>query len=194
MVHRAAGPSATAPCRQRHTHASRALAVGWTPGMVLRAGRQRCADRRQPLRWKSAGGGSLSAIGAAARLTTDGPSTSAQRPASEVHVHPPARHQLAHHRSQSTHAIAGRLSSAPARPVQRASRSHSFGVPFRDGLRGYVSDRAVRVPRPRAPRQIPPTNRQQTIKRARPPFPAIRPLTCDYLVTGAGFEPATSGL
>jgi hypothetical protein len=29
---------------------------------------------------------------------------------------------------------------------------------------------------------------------ARPPSPAIRPLICNYLVAGAGFEPATSGL
>src|SRR5450755_343526 len=31
-------------------------------------------------------------------------------------------------------------------------------------------------------------------QKARPPSPAIRPLTCNFLVAGAGFEPATSGL
>ena len=34
------------------------------------------------------------------------------------------------------------------------------------------------------------TNNQE----ARPPYLGIGPLTCTYLVAGAGFEPATSGL
>ena len=40
------------------------------------------------------------------------------------------------------------------------------------------------------PANEPPTDDQK----ARPPFPVIRPLTCTFLVAGAGFEPATSGL
>ena len=40
------------------------------------------------------------------------------------------------------------------------------------------------------PADEPRTNDQK----ARPPSPAIRPLTCKNLVAGAGFEPATSGL
>jgi hypothetical protein len=48
---------------------------------------------------------------------------------------------------------------------------------------------ACRVPGP-DPTDEPRTDRQE----ARPPSLAIRPLTCYFLVAGAGFEPATSGL
>jgi len=49
-------------------------------------------------------------------------------------------------------------------------------------------------PLPPAPcNPIPRTNGGQMIK-TRPPSPATEPLTCTYLVAGAGFEPATSGL
>ncbi len=57
-------------------------------------------------------------------------------------------------------------------------------MPFAAGL---VRSRPGRAPRSRG---------RTADKRSRGPdrLPAIRPLTCTYLVAGAGFEPATSGL
>jgi len=84
-----------------------------------------------------------------------------------------------------TQAPPGRILSAePAGNVQTRSWFYRPQMPFVAGT--------ARPGPPCEARSC--CHRAATKIKARPPSPAIRPLTCCFLVAGAGFEPATSGL